>query len=159
MTNLIHQPYSAHPSMLMPQTWYVVPSQSPHSLNCVKSSMKIVMFFLHQHPFPAGVVPIRSHSASIVIVSPTFPPDEIYEILISVETPVAKSPFDAAAKDLNYLPIIREVNIPSKVDHCGNCPSMEDSQSISMEFLNLKLCCYFPRSSTVRTPNQWWYLR
>lgn len=101
MTNLIHQLYSAHPSMLMPQTWCVVPLQTPHSLNCVKSWTKIIMFFLHQHTFP-GEIPIRSHSASIVIVSPTFPPDEIYEILMSVETPVAKSPFDAAANDLNY---------------------------------------------------------
>ena len=87
--------------MLMPQTWYVVPLQTPHSLNCVMSSTKIIMFFLHQRTLPPGRIPIRSHSASIVIVSPTFPPDEIYEILISVETPVAKSPFEAATKDLN----------------------------------------------------------
>jgi hypothetical protein len=35
-----------------------------------------------------------------VIVSPTFPPEEKYDILISVETPVAKSPFEAHANDL-----------------------------------------------------------
>ena len=46
-------------------------------------------------------IPIRSHSASIVIISPILPPEEINEIFISVETPVAKSPFDAATRDLN----------------------------------------------------------
>ena len=58
------------------------------------------MFSLGQHMF-LREIPIRSHSASMVIVSPTLPPDEMYETLISVETPVAKSPFDAAVNDLN----------------------------------------------------------
>jgi hypothetical protein len=36
----------------------------------------------------------------MVIQSPTLPPEEIYVMLISVDTPVAHSPFDAAANDL-----------------------------------------------------------
>lgn len=52
-----------------------------------------------------GSTPIRSHSASMVTVSPIFPPDEMYDIFISVETPVANRPFDAAAKDLDQRAI------------------------------------------------------
>jgi hypothetical protein len=47
-----------------------------------------------------GGQPIRSHSASMLIISPIFPPEEMYDIFISVETPVANRPFEAAAKDL-----------------------------------------------------------
>ena len=37
----------------------------------------------------------------MVIVSPTFPPEEMYEMLISVDTPVENRPFDATANDLH----------------------------------------------------------
>jgi len=36
----------------------------------------------------------------MVIVSPTLPPDEMYDMLISVDTPVANNPFEATARDL-----------------------------------------------------------
>jgi hypothetical protein len=36
----------------------------------------------------------------MVMVSPTLPPEEIYEMFISVETPVANNPLEATAKDL-----------------------------------------------------------
>ena len=61
--------------------------------------MRTTKFFLHQR-LRVGELPIRSSSASMVIVSPTFPPEEMYEMLMSVETPVAKSPFDAHVRDL-----------------------------------------------------------
>jgi len=36
----------------------------------------------------------------MVIQSSTFPPEVMYVMLMSVDTPVAQSPFDAAANDL-----------------------------------------------------------
>jgi len=36
----------------------------------------------------------------MVIQSSTFPPEAMYVMLISVDTPVAQSPFDAAANEL-----------------------------------------------------------
>lgn len=50
--------------------------------------------------FDRSVLPSLSHSDSMVIQSSTFPPEEMYVMLISVDTPVAKSPFDAATNDL-----------------------------------------------------------
>jgi hypothetical protein len=90
------------------------------------------------------IEPIRSHSDSMVIVSPIFPPEDIYEILISVETPVANNPFDEAARD---LPSQQDqgLRLPAEVNHSGDCSAMKDLKTICMMFLYFELCDDFAR--------------
>lgn len=47
----------------------------------------------------------------MVMVSPTFPPEDIYDMLISVDTPVANNPFEATARDLQ-LPTVQTAPLP-----------------------------------------------
>ena len=57
----------------------------------------------------------------MVMVSPTLPPEEIYEMFISVETPVANNPLEATAKDLELVTIQSKPHLRGFPPAPGRC--------------------------------------
>jgi hypothetical protein len=80
----------------------------------------------------------------MVIHSPTLPPGAMYDILISVDTPVDHSPCEAAANDLATLERTRRGE-PSQINHCGYCSAVKGFETVCMVLLDLHLCYDFAR--------------
>jgi len=59
----------------------------------------------------------------------------MYEMLMSVDTPVEYSPLDAAASELDKQ-LEGRMDLPPKINHCGNCSAMQYSQSIRVMLLD-----------------------